>query len=607
MTEFPVLKLNLLTSRAALIVGLGCLLLHPAISYAQPSADQPSEASPSKTDASPRPNAATKAASAKVAAAAKEAEARLGDYLAGRAAQLDHDWKNAGPLMRRAWEVDRDDATLRHDALLLSITGGDFTGAVEIAHAVPNDSPDAPLASLVLTIDDFADSRYAAAEARLAAASARGPDRYVTPLLVAWSEVGRGRKAEALAALEQLDGLEGIVQLRALQGGMIMEALGDRAQAAIDYAKLMDGKASPWAVTMVAQFYERQGEFDKARQAIESLDPDGGSSSLRAALLAHLAEKVRPAAPDARFGVAEMLFEIAASLDSQHQQPDIAAALYLQLALHVRSNFASGLILMARFDERWGHAEDAVASLLAVDEKSELRPTAQQLAMVALAKEGQSDRAIKLGQAAVKAYPEDTDLLLAYAELLRAGGHYPEAIAAYDAALGKLSPTSVLRGLVLFHRGIAFQQSHQWPRAETDLLAALQLRPDDPGLLNFLAFSWADQGVNLDRARTMLERAIQIAPDDGAFIDSLGWVMYRAGDYEDAVKQLEHAVDLDTGDAEINDHLGDAYWRVGRQIEARGPWEKAERLSDDKALTEKLRIKLRDGLDPGAPQHASAN
>jgi tetratricopeptide (TPR) repeat protein len=550
----------------------------------------------------------TKAAVKAPASAQSGSETRLGDYLAGRAAQLDHDWKNAGPLIRRAWEVDREDATLRHDALLLSITGGDFAGAVEIAHAVPADSSDAALSSLILTIDDFTDGRYAAAEARIDAVPAHGLDRYASPLLTAWCEVGRGRKAEALAALAKLDSLDGVAELRALQSAMIMEALGDKAQAESFYGKLLEAKPSPWAVTMAAEFYERQGETDKAREVIERLDADGGSSSLRSELLAHLAARLRAPAPDPKFGVAEMLFEISASLESQQQQPDIAALLYLRLSLHVRPSFSSALILSARFDERWGHMDDAVASLLAVDEKSELRPMAEQLAMAALNKAGQADRAIKLGQTAVKAFPEDGDLLLAYAEILRTDEHYPDAIAAYDAALARVSPTSVRRGLILFHRGIAFQQSHQWPRAEADLLAALQLRPDDPALLNYLAFSWADLGINLDRARTMLERAIQMAPDDGAFVDSLGWVMYRSGDYDDAVTQLEHAVALDTGDAEINDHLGDAYWRVGRLIEARSQWEKAARLSDDKELTEKIRAKLKDGLDPNAtPRHASAD
>jgi tetratricopeptide (TPR) repeat protein len=601
------LVLNTLSGigRAALIAGLLCAA-SPCMAGPDQTLESKAPESKAPESKAPESKAPESKAAVKVTRQA-EPSPRWNDYLAGRAAQLDHDWRNAGPLLRRAWEADKDDATLRHDALLLSLTGGDFAGAVQIARAIPADSSDAALAGFILTLDDFNEGRYAAAEARLTVAPEHGLDRYATPLLTAWCEVGRGRKAEAIAALAKLDSLDGITELRALQSAMIMEALGDRSQAEMFYNKLLDAKPSPWAVTMVARFLERQGETEKARAVIERLDPDGPSSSLRTQLLAHLSEKSRPPAPDPRFGVAELLFEISASLESQQQSPDIASLLYVQLALHIRPTFPSALILLSRFDQRWGHIDDAVGDLLAVDEKSELRPVAEQLAIVALSKAGQGDRAIKLGQAAIKAHPEDSDLELTLAEILRANARYPEAIAAYDQVLARLPPASARRGLILFHRGIAFQQGHQWPRAEADLLAALQLRPDDPSLLNYLAFSWADQGVNLDRARTMLERAIQLVPDDGAFIDSLGWVMYRAGDYEDAVKQLEHAVALDAGDAEINDHLGDAYWKVGRLIEARGQWEKAARLSDDKALTEKIRVKLKDGLDPSAPRHASAD
>jgi tetratricopeptide (TPR) repeat protein len=592
----PVVNLPRGISRGALLAGLCCAAL-AAPSWAQTGPDSRPAMRNAAQDEARRMDG-------------KNGDSPFGDYLAGRAAQLDHDWRNAGPLMRHAWEADRDDATLRHDALLLSITGGDFPGAVEIARAVPADSSDAALAGFVLTLDDFAAGRYGAAEMRLGASPARGLDRYVTPLMTAWCEVGRGRKEQAIAALAPLDSLEGIAELRALQSAMVMEALGDRQEAETFYGKLLDAKASPWAVTLAARFYERGGEFDKAKAVIERLDAEGASASLRAELLTEAKDKdgAQSAPPDPHFGVAEMLFEIAASLESEKQQPDIAALLYLQLSRHLQPNFASTLILLARLDQRWGHIDDAVSDLLAVDEKSELRPMAEELAMAALNKAGDTDRALKIGLAAVKAYPDDDDLMAAYAEVLRGSGHYAEAIAAYDTVLDRLPPVSARRGVFLFHRGIAYQQSHQWPKAESDLEAALQLRPDDPALLNYLAFSWADQGVNLDRARAMLERAIQLVPDDGAFIDSLGWVMYRAGDYEDAVKQLEHAVALDTGDAEINDHLGDAYWKVGRLIEARSQWEKAARLSDDKELTEKIRLKLKDGLDPGdTPKHAAAN
>ena len=538
-----------------------------------------------------------------------EDAARFSDYLTGRAAQLDHDWATAGPAIRRAWESAKDDQGLRHDALLLSISGGDFAGALQIAKTVPADSTDAPLANFLQTLEEIGAGHYAAAQTRLSAEPARGLDRYLNPILIAWCEVGRGRKAEALAALGALDQVAGVEAMRQLQTAMVSDALGDKAQAAVTYDKIMDAEPPLHAIIMASQFYQRQGDLDKARKAIERIDADGNSASLRGEMLARLSDKSRVApAPDPKTGSADALFSMSASLIAEKQN-DVAPLLYTRFALYLRPDFPSAQLLLSEIDQRWGRLNDAADVLLAVNEKSELRSTAERLAMGVLDKAKDDDRALKIGQAAVKAHPADMDLLLSYADLLREKNKFPEAIAAYDTALAKIPPTSNRKGLTLYHRGIAYHLSHQWPKAEADLLAAMQFRPDDPGLLNYLAFSWADQGVNLDRARTMLERAIQLVPDDGAIVDSLGWCMYRSGDYSEAIKQLERAVTLDSNDATINDHLGDAYWRAGRQIEARSQWEKAERLSDDKTLTEQIRTKLKDGLDnvENPPRRASVN
>lgn len=532
---------------------------------------------------------------------------RFGDYLAGRTAQLDHDWRNAGRLMRQAWEADRDDPTLRRQALLLTLAGGDFPAAASIARAVPLDSGDAPLARLVLAVNDIADGHYPQAEELLQSNPPEGVERYLRPLLTAWAEAGRGRKAQARAALDQLGTLPGTSELHDLQSAMMAEMLGDKSGAADLYARLLDGKPSTRALIMSAQFLERQGSPDQARAAIEKLDPDGASASVRVEMLARLGTKGHAGpAPDARSGAAAALFDIAASLAAQ-EQADLDPLLYVQLALHLAPNFPQAQLLLAEIDQHWGRLEDAIAVLLGVDSASDLRSTAVRDAMADLEKRGQNGEAIKIGRGAMEAHPEDIDLALLNADLLRQAQRYAEAIAAYDATLGRVPPTSNRRGLTLYHRGIAHERAHEWPRAEADLLAALMLRPDDPGLLNYLAFSWADQGINLDRARTMLERAIQLLPDDGAIIDSLGWVMFRQGDFDDAVKQLEHAVELEADDATVNDHLGDAYWRVGRQIEARAQWDRAVRLTDDKSLADQIRAKLKDGLEPAAPRRAAAD
>ena len=111
-------------------------------------------------------------------------------------------------------------------------------------------------------------------------------------------------------------------------------------------------------------------------------------------------------------------------------------------------------------------------------------------------------------------------------------------------------------------------------------------------MLNYLGYSWVEQGVNFGRAREMIETAVQARPRDGFIIDSMGWVLYQFGKYEEAVVQLERAVSLEPGDPVINDHLGDAYWLVGRENEARFQWNRALGADPDADLEAIIREKL---------------
>ena len=115
-------------------------------------------------------------------------------------------------------------------------------------------------------------------------------------------------------------------------------------------------------------------------------------------------------------------------------------------------------------------------------------------------------------------------------------------------------------------------------------------------MLNYLGYSWVDQGINLDRARKMIERAVQLRPNDGYIVDSLGWVLYRLEDYKGAVEKLERAVELRPQDPTINDHLGDAYWRVGRHNEASFQWQRALSLKPEADQILAIEGKLLRGL-----------
>jgi Flp pilus assembly protein TadD len=199
--------------------------------------------------------------------------------------------------------------------------------------------------------------------------------------------------------------------------------------------------------------------------------------------------------------------------------------------------------------------------------------------------------------------PERPDPLVTMGDLLRGEDRFAEAEAAYTRALERLPVIEQRHWRLLYARGIAYERTKRWPQAESDLVKALELEPEQPFVLNYLGYSWVDQGLNLDRAKAMLHRAVELRPEDGFIVDSLGWAYYRLGDLDKAVTYLERAVELEPGDPVINDHLGDAYWRVGRQREARFQWRRALTFEPEADLVPTIQAKLANGLAdvPPAP------
>jgi Flp pilus assembly protein TadD len=139
------------------------------------------------------------------------------------------------------------------------------------------------------------------------------------------------------------------------------------------------------------------------------------------------------------------------------------------------------------------------------------------------------------------------------------------------------------------------------------LLHALTLEPNQPDVLNYLAYSWLVMNKNIVRAREYLDIAVEMRPDDAHIIDSAGWAYYLSGDFNKAVEYLEKAAGIIPDDATINDHLGDAYWRVGREVEARYQWQRALQFDPEEAAAKAIREKLKSGLPAFLPQQQSRN
>ncbi|MDH3913039.1 MAG: tetratricopeptide repeat protein [Rhodospirillales bacterium] len=213
-----------------------------------------------------------------------------------------------------------------------------------------------------------------------------------------------------------------------------------------------------------------------------------------------------------------------------------------------------------------------------------------------LERQGRADEAISELEALAAERPGDFEPLFRVGNMLRAQERFLEAVDAYDRAFERLGESAAHWSMYYF-RGIALERSGQWERAEPDLLKALDLQPDHPYVMNYLAYSWVEQETNLEQAEAMLVRAVQLRKDDGFIVDSLGWVYYRLGEYDKAVVRLERAVELQPQDPVINDHLGDVYWKVGRRQEARFQWRRALNLEPEADTVPVIETKIESGLD----------
>lgn len=147
---------------------------------------------------------------------------------------------------------------------------------------------------------------------------------------------------------------------------------------------------------------------------------------------------------------------------------------------------------------------------------------------------------------------------------------------------------------VLYEYGLYLEQTGKTDEALEKMEQVLTINADDPYALNYVGYTWADRGVNLDQALVYLKKAVAAKPDDGFIRDSLGWVLYKLGEYQQAVKELNAAVSKQPHDPTINEHLGDAYLKAGDLQNALVFYDKAVKLYKDKVKQEILRLKMKE-------------
>ena len=183
------------------------------------------------------------------------------------------------------------------------------------------------------------------------------------------------------------------------------------------------------------------------------------------------------------------------------------------------------------------------------------------------------------------------------ADFYKDNEYYKESIKYYSLALKEIKKDHFLVPKILDRRGTSFERMGDWENAEKDLIESLNILPDQAHVLNYLAYSWVDKGINLDEGLEMLKKATKLRANDGYIIDSLGWAYYAKKNYIQAKFFLQQAVELIPLDPIINDHYADALWMLNKDIQARNVWNNILQLDNtEEKFKDVIRKKLIFGI-----------
>lgn len=538
----------------------------------------------------------------------------FGHYLAGRHAHMIHDTASAADYYARALKADPENSELLQRAYALMAAEGRMNDAADLARRLVAFDPEASIAGMLLAVRQVQSGDWAGAEKRTAALPRRGVGAFMGPLMTAWMRQGQDKTDAALEALQPLAANSNFAALFELHSALINDLAG-RAKAADEHYRNV--LASPAGLSLrsiqaAASFYQRTGKPDKAREALAKALGQQEDSALIDGITAG-GQVLRPVA-SAKDGLAEAMFGTATSL-RQNNALDIAQ-IFARMALDLQPDFPLDQVLIGDILQAQNRLADANKVYQSINPQADIWWLMQLRVAANLDEMEDVDGAMKLLEVLARQKPDRPDPLIAEAELLRKRKRFDEAAKVYDQAFARIPKPDERHWALYYSRGITLERSKQWQRAESDLLKALELQPEQPYVLNYLGYSWVEQGINLDKARKMIEKAVELRPNDGYIVDSLGWVMYRNGEFAKAVQTLERAIELRPEDPTINDHLGDALWQVGRRDEARFQWRHALTLKPEQDEIAAIERKLETGLEtrqaatpqqPGKPEIVPAS
>jgi tetratricopeptide (TPR) repeat protein len=363
---------------------------------------------------------------------------------------------------------------------------------------------------------------------------------------LAWALYQGGDLEGALKEVDRLAGKDPDSQALALLRGLVVAAQGRNEEAIELLSKVRAAQPKDAGVALsLSQVMQRAGRRDEAAAVLanlaETLEKDGKPEE---------AQEVRLEAAQIHFDakdwskVGEVLRPLLGSDDP---------------ALR-----GQAVLMQADALARAGRHEEALA-LLAREKDS---PAVASRRAEVLVRAGRHEEAGRVFTTLAEAGGASA---LAAAQGFQRVDRYQESIPILE-KLTTANPDQAVTGFLL---GAAYERTGQRDKAVAEFRRILKLEPDFHAALNYLGYTFAEAGTNLEEALSLITRAVALDPDNGAYVDSLGWTYYRLGRPEQARGYLERAARLEPEDATLQEHLGDVYVALGQTERARQAYQRA--------------------------------
>lgn len=565
------------------------------------------------------------AALAICACATREAPSSIaGDYLSGRLAAGANDVDAAARNFGAAVAENPGDLDIVRNAFLYHLAAGEIDAAAPYAETLAAaDAPDG-LALFTLAAMKMKGGDLEGAAADLDHDFTEPFTKSIAFLARAWIDAELAGPDAGIAAFDRgKDVFTGF--------NSTFKAVLEEQKGAIDAARAMHQASiasfgGPVGRAAFGAFLERQGDAAAARDFYAQLDKEGGPARRLARAALQRIEKGAPSKAytevSARQGTAISLYLFAGNVLQQSaeelqraaeagfrvsERPFNLPLALSQLAIYLDPSLDDAQRLVGSIHNLYGNYEAARAAFSTIAPSSPQFEQAQIEIANSLDAEERTDEAFEVLKSAIRRDKGAIEAQLTLAGLYAAHDQHDEAVKAAGAAIARLSdppPEDSWRHFVT--RAASLIELDRFDAAERDLERAVAIAPEEPVALNYLGYSWAERGINLDEAFALIEKAAALRPDSGAIIDSLGWAHYQRGDFKEALPYLERAAALEPADPTVTDHLGDVYWRVDRKVEARFQWRRALELNPTDKARADIERKLKSGLAPDDDSDANS-